>query len=309
MVNIKTVSLTGASGFVGKNLSDFLCSNNYFCQDLSREDLNPVRDDLLCSSDALIHLAGKAHDLMNVKGFEDYYVANTQLTKNIYDTFLKSDVNVFIFVSSIKAVSDSSKFELSEDYIPIPKTNYGKSKLLAEQYILSKEIPEGKRVYILRPSMIHGPGNKGNLNLLFKLISRGIPWPLGAFENKRSFCSIDNLIFIIKELIDREYIPSGVYNVADDEALSTNDVISILAESMNKTPKIWDISQNLIRSLAKMGDFLHLPLTTERLKKLTESYLVSNKKIKNVIGLDFPITAKDGLLKTFKSLDSKNLKK
>jgi hypothetical protein len=49
--------------------------------------------------------------------------------------------------------------------------------------------------------MIHGAGNKGNLNLIYKLFSKGIPWPLGAFDNKRSFCSIDNLMFIIKELI------------------------------------------------------------------------------------------------------------
>jgi len=86
---------------------------------------------------------------------------------------------------------------------------------LAEQYILSQPIPEGKRVYILRPCMIHGPGNKGNLNLLYSLVTKGFPWPLGLFENSRSYLSIENLCFIIKELIDREDIPSGVYNVAN----------------------------------------------------------------------------------------------
>jgi nucleoside-diphosphate-sugar epimerase len=149
--------------------------------------------------------------------------------------------------------------------------------------------------------MIHGPGNKGNLNLLYKLASKGIPSPLGAFENKRSFCSIDNLMFIVKELIERDDIPSGVYNLADDEALSTNDVISILAESQNKKPKIWNVPKDLIKSLAKLGDVFRLPLTTERLKKLTESYVVSNQKIKTVIGKPLPVSAKNGLLKTFNS--------
>jgi nucleoside-diphosphate-sugar epimerase len=97
-------------------------------------------------------------------------------------------------------------------------------------------------------------------------------------------CSIDNLMFIIKELIDREDIPSGVYNVADDKALSTSEVISILAESKNKKPKIWNFSKGLIKALAKLGDLLRLPLTTERLQKLTESYVVSNQKIKSAIG-------------------------
>jgi nucleoside-diphosphate-sugar epimerase len=193
---------------------------------------------------------------------------------------------------------------LTEEQTSNPITHYGKSKLLAEQYILSKQIPEGKRVYILRPCMIHGPGNKGNLNLLYKLVSKGIPWPLGSFGNKRSFCSIDNLMFIIKELIDREDIPSGVYNVADDEALSTNEVISILAESKNKKPRIWKISNGFLEALSKLGDILRLPLTTERLQKLTESYVVSNQKIKKAIGKPLPISSKDGLLKTFNSFQT-----
>ena len=155
--------------------------------------------------------------------------------------------------------------ELTEDCIPNPITHYGKSKLLAEQYILSKEIPLGKRVYILRPGMIHGPGNKGNLNLLYKIVSRGIPWPLGAYENKRSFCSIDNLCFIIQELIENENIPSGVYNVADDEPQSTNELISLIAVSQGRKTRIWNLPKSIINSIAKFGNLIKLPLNTERL--------------------------------------------
>jgi nucleoside-diphosphate-sugar epimerase len=149
--------------------------------------------------------------------------------------------------------------------------------------------------------MIHGPGNKGNLNLLYQLVSKGIPWPLGAFENKRSFCTIDNLMFIIKELIDREDIPSGVYNIADDEALSTNEVISVLAESQNRTPKIWKVPKGLIQIIAGIGNLFRLPLNEERLQKLTDSYVVSNQKIKSAVGKPLPVSSKKGLLKTFKS--------
>ena len=307
MHNISSILLTGGSGFVGQNLSKFLTKYNYAIQFLSREDLDPVNNDFFSSSDALIHLAGKAHDLLNLKGFEEYYLANTQLTKNIYDAFLKSDIKVFVFVSSIKALSDRSELALSEDCLPDPKTHYGKSKLLAEQYILSKPIPLGKRVYILRPCMIHGNGNKGNLNLLYKVIANRIPWPLGYFENKRSFCSIDNLLFIIKELIEREDITSGVYNIADDETLSTNEVISILAKSQNRTPIIWKLPKRVINLIAKVGDVLNLPLDSERLTKLTESYVVNNNKIKSAIGKPLPISAEDGLVKTFQSFKSKKV--
>ena len=238
---------------------------------------------------------------------EEYYKVNTVLTKTVFDAFLDSEAKVFITLSSVKAVADGLKGALTEVHTPDPITHYGKSKLLAERYILSKGIPKGKRVYILRPCMIHGAGNKGNLNLLYKLVSKGIPWLLGAFENKRSFCSIDNLMFIIKELIEREDIPSGVYNIADNEALSTNDVISILAESQSKKPKIWNVPKGLIESLAKLGDVLRLPLTTERLQKLTESYVVSNQKLKKYIGKPFPVSARDGLLKTFQSFKIKTI--
>jgi nucleoside-diphosphate-sugar epimerase len=198
-------------------------------------------------------------------------------------------------------VADIVQGELTEETIPNPITDYGKSKLLAEQYIFSKELPEGKRVYVLRPCMIHGPGNKGNLNLLYKLVSKGIPGPLGAFENNRSFCSIDNLMFIFKELIEREDIPSGIYNVADDVPLSTNELIGLIAQSQHRKVKVWKISSSLIEKIARIGDKFRLPLNSERLQKLTSSYVVSNAKIKEAIGKPLPVSSRDGLMKTFKS--------
>jgi nucleoside-diphosphate-sugar epimerase len=288
-----SIFLTGSSGFVGVNLIEYFSSSKFY--KYQRE--TPIE----INQDIVIHLAGKAHDIKKTSNSDEYYQVNTELTKKVFDAFLTSNAKVFITLSSVKAVADEVDGVLTEEYIPNPTTHYGKSKLLAEQYILSKEIPEGKRVYILRPCMIHGPGNKGNLNLLYKFVSKGIPWPLGSFNNKRSFCSIDNLIFIIKELIDREGIPSGVYNVADDKVLSTNEVISILTESQNKKPKIWKVPKGLIKSFSKLGDILRLPLTTERLQKLAESYEVSNQKIKFAIEKDLPVSAKDGLLKTFNS--------
>jgi nucleoside-diphosphate-sugar epimerase len=295
------VSITGSNGFVGKNFINYFKQYQIIVDEFSRYDLNNFHPRLFNKSENIIHLAGKAHDHKNTITPDEYYQINTELTKTVFDAFLDSDAKVFITLSSVKAVADEVDGVLSEDVIPNPITHYGKSKLLAEQYILSKLIPEGKRVYILRPCMIHGPRNKGNLNLLYKFVSRGIPWPLGAFENQRSFCSIYNLMFIIKELIEREDIPSGVYNVADDEALSTNEVISLLATSQNRKPNIWILPKGLIKAFAKLGDLLQLALTTERLQKLTESYVVSNQKIKSAIGKNLQVSAKDGLLKTFNS--------
>lgn len=149
--------------------------------------------------------------------------------------------------------------------------------------------------------MIHGPSNKGNLNLLYKLVAQGLPWPLGAFKNQRSFLSVENLSFVIKELLNNEVIPSGIYNVADDQSLSTNELIKLLERSLGKKCRIYNIPSSWIRNFAKFGDYLHLPLNSERLKKLTENYLVSNQKIVTAIGKPLPVNAKEGLLKTFES--------
>ena len=289
-----SIYLTGASGFVGKNITEFFKDTKTIVKATRNTSIE-------FEEQVVIHLAGKAHDLKNVSSSDEYYKVNTELTKEIFDAFLTSEAKVFITLSSVKAVADEVDGELTEDATPYPITHYGKSKLLAEQYILSQLILEGKRVYILRPCMIHGPGNKGNLNLLYSLISKGLPWPLGLFENSRSYLSIENLCFIIKELINREDIPSGVYNVADDVPLSTNEVIKMIAESRGKKARILSLSKNLIKVLASVGDLLKLPLNSERLKKLTESYVVSNAKIKKALRKQLPVSSKDGLMRTFKS--------
>lgn len=292
-----SIFVTGHSGFIGNFIIKFFQSKYIFEKHNRNSQIN-------INQDIILHLAGKAHDLKNVLSPDDYYKVNTDLTKDIFDAFLESDAKVFITLSSVKAVADEVIAELNEDVIPNPITHYGKSKLLAEQYILSKEIPHGKRVYILRPCMVHGPGNKGNLNLLYKIVSYGFPWPLGKFSNSRSYLSIENLCFVINELIEREDIISGVYNVSDDVPLSTNEVIKIISESKGETPKILNINTHFISLLAFVGDFLKLPLNSERLAKLTESYLVSNRKIKSAIGKPMPISSKAGLLKTFQSFSS-----
>jgi nucleoside-diphosphate-sugar epimerase len=291
------IGITGSTGFVGKNLKKYLL-NEYKIVEIFRNNYK------FNNINTIIHLAGKAHDLKNASNIEDYYVVNTELTKIVYDAFLLSNAKIFIIISSIKAAADSIESILTENYIPNPISHYGKSKLLAEQYILSKEIPLDKRVYILRPCMIHGPGNKGNLNLLYTFISKGLPWPLGAFENRRSYCSIDNLCFIINELIKNDSIPSGIYNIADDEPLSTKDLIKSMAEIQSIKFHIWNIPQSIIKLISKFGDFLKLPFNSERLNKLTETYIVSNTKIKMAIKKSLPISAKEGIIKTLNSFNS-----
>lgn len=298
------ILITGIHGFVGSNLVEALREEHTIygldiifpekvgvSKTYSWNDLNS-----LPQIDVIIHLAGKAHDTKNQTDAQIYFDINTGLTQKIYDWFSKSEATKFIFFSSVKAAADQVEGEiLTEDIIPTPKGPYGESKIAAENYILSNKC---KSTYILRPCMIHGPGNKGNLNLLYSIIKKGIPWPLGAFKNKRSFTSIDNLVFIIEELINKSIV-DGIYNVADDQSLSTNELITIICESLNKRSFIISINENLVKYIAKIGTHFQLPLNNERLQKLTENYVVSNVKIKNALGItDMPLSAQAGLKRT-----------
>lgn len=296
------VVITGSSGFVGLNLQKYL-ADEYQTQNLS---IRYVADQSITfDSDAVIHLAGKAHDLKKNTDSQKYYEANYKLTMQVFDAFLTSNASIFIFLSTVKAVADSVDGVLTEESLPNPKTHYGISKHYAEDYILSKKLPKNKKVYILRPCMIHGEGNKGNLNLLYNLVSKGLPWPLGSFQNKRSFLSIENLCFVIKELLYNENVASGIYHLCDDKTLSTNELVNLIATTLGKRSKIWNVNTSFIKYTARIGDFLNLPLNTERLSKLTESYIVSNEKIVTALGKSLPISSQTGLIKTFESFRTK----
>ncbi|MEJ2883666.1 NAD-dependent epimerase/dehydratase family protein [Pedobacter sp. GR22-6] len=286
------ILITGSSGFVGQNLIKYLSAKFNF--DITRVSRSELISADFSDTFAVVHLAGKAHDLKNSSNANEYYKVNYELTKGLFDKFLSSDAKKFIFISSVKAAADTVDGILTEDVFPSPVTDYGKSKLMAEQYIQSQILPIGKFYYILRPCMIHGPGNKGNLNLLYKFVQKGIPYPLASFDNKRSFLSVGNLCFVIVKLLQQE-VASGIYNVADDDPLSTTDVIRLLANSSNKKPKLWAVCSRIILGLAKLGDIFKLPLNTERLNKLTENYIVSNAKVKDALGVNLPLNVEDGL--------------
>ena len=329
------ILITGVHGFVGSNLVTYLAKENeiYGLDIVAPEKRGVAKtyswDDLDKSGEipeveAIIHLAGKAHDTKNQSAAEVYFKVNTGLTQKIFDWYLAHPTaKKFIQFSTVKSAADRVEGEfLTEDCIPTPVGPYGESKIAAENYIIEKFAPEalkrpfhdftdedavvdGKKVYIMRPCMIHGPGNKGNLNLLYGVVSKGIPWPLGAFENRRSFTSIGNLQEVIKGLLTKD-APSGIYHMGDDEALSTNELIEVICSALGKKAHIWNIPRGLMNGFAKMGDVLHLPLNSMRMQKLTENYVVSNAKIKAALGMkEMPVRAKDGLRETIKSFAEK----
>ena len=311
------ILITGVHGFVGSNLVAYLAKDNEIygldiiapekegvAKTYSWDDLDA---DIIGGVDAIIHLAGKAHDTKNQAAAEVYFKVNRDLTIKIFDYFCAHpNIKKFVFFSTAKAAADKVDGVLTEDVVPVPVGPYGESKIAAERYILDalesrKDELADRGVYILRPCMIHGPGNKGNLNLLYSVVRKGIPWPLGAFENRRTFTSIENICVAVNGVLTQD-VESGIYNMGDDEALSTNELIEEICKSLGKKARIWRLPKGLMTGIAKVGGWLHLPLNPMRLQKLTENYVSSNAKIKAALGVDkMPVDAREGLQRTLES--------
>ena len=128
-----------------------------------------------------------------------------------------------------------------------------------------------------------------------------MPYPFAKYRNKRSFVSVENLCFIINELIDNKKIKSGIYNIADDMPLSTVNLVEIIGEVFGKPTKVLSLPKFFVNIIAKIGDILPLPINSERLQKLTENYIVSNQKIKNQLQKELPLSAEKGIEKTIAS--------
>ena len=314
--------ITGVHGFVGSNLVNALSKEHdiYGLDIIAPEKTGVIKtfswDDLdaerVPAVDGIIHLAGKAHDTKNQATADVYFKVNRDLTIKIFGYFTQHfGIKKFVFFSTAKAAADKVDGLLTEDVVPTPVGPYGESKIAAEKFILScmGQRPsqfEGRGVYIFRPCMIHGPGNKGNLNLLYSLVKKGIPWPLGAFENRRTFTSVENICFAVNGVLTKD-VPSGIYNMGDDEALSTNELIEEICKSLGKKAYIWKLPKGLMTGIAKIGGWLHLPLDPERLRKLTENYISSNAKIKAALGIErMPVDAREGLKVTLDSFNEKN---
>lgn len=312
---MKRVLITGITGFIGSNLvrhfsdqSDIVIFGHSRDSKKAATQLKDNRVEMIAAFnaqildekniDTVIHLAGIAHDLSNKYEPADYDHFNFENTKKVFDEFVKSKAKQFIFFSSIKAAVDTSSVPATETIAPTPTTAYGKSKQRAEKYIQSVQLDPLKRAHILRPCMVHGRGNKGNLNLLYRYAKLGVPFPFGSFENKRSFLSIDNLIFFIQVLFAKD-IPSGIYHLSDGGYVSTTELYTIISKELGKTPRIWNVPTGLIRFLfALIGK-------KTMLNKLTESMLVSNNKIMQYPNAPLPLDIREGLKKTVRSFDKK----
>lgn len=271
---MQTVLITGASGFVGNAVCGALlergdnvlamarrplCFSSPRLETLLVEDISavPTSDfDVLSRVDAIVHCAGRAHKLEDdaLDSLNEYRRVNTDLTVTLARAAADAGVKRFVFVSSIGVNgtrSSASPFR-AED-LPAPATPYTRSKLEAEEGLLSLGQETAMTIHIVRPPLIYGRDvTGGNLALLARLVSKGWPLPFGALNAPRSFVARDNVVDLLIHLVQHPAPPSGVYLVADSETVSTTIFIRAMAEAMGLRARLVPVPARLLEWMANL---------------------------------------------------------
>jgi UDP-glucose 4-epimerase len=208
-------------------------------QVLSGIDLRNVtiRNIDLSSTDVIVHLAGKAHE-MNPIPDEIYYQVNFEMTKELADHARDSGVKQFVHISSTKVYGDEIDHVLNEFSNCHPADPYGKSKRMAEEYLLSLH-SDSFRVAIVRPPLVYGPRVKGNMIKLLQLAERNIILPLGRIGNKRSMVFVDNLVALINKVITEK--ASGIFVAGDSRPVSTDELVVLMRKCLGRSPGLVSI--------------------------------------------------------------------
>ena len=229
----KTIMVTGASGFIGKNFIEKYCEE-YEIKTVNLR-ITDVENINFEGIDTVLHLAGLAHQMSGAPE-DKYYEINRDLTKKVAEIAKERGVKHFVFYSTVKVYGFDGDIEnhdivLNENSPCFPNDPYGKSKYEAEN-ILKKLENSNFKVAIIRPPMVYGAGVKGNMLNLIKLVDKIPVLPFDYEENKRTIVGITNLLYMTKLIIDKE--AGGIYLATDGEPVSIKDIVEAIEEGLNK---------------------------------------------------------------------------
>jgi nucleoside-diphosphate-sugar epimerase len=241
------IKIIGASGFVGTRLLDLLLDQKKEVQNIDKNP-SPFHNEITTISDVRnteelkVQLFGAEHVVLLAAEHRDdvspsslYYDVNVQGMKNVLEAMDKNGVRKIIFTSSV-AVYGLNKENPDEQYPTDPFNHYGKSKLQAEQVLKDwyQKDPEKRQVQILRPTVIFGERNRGNVYNLLKQIASGSFMMIGKGRNQKSMAYVGNIVAFINHLLDTEKACFEVYNYVDNPDLSMNDLTSIVSKKTGK---------------------------------------------------------------------------
>lgn len=305
--------LTGASGFVGKEILSRLCNSSaYKLRTLSRRVIPDLPanvemaliDDLSTHSDfskelsgvkVVIHAAGRAHilDEKHQSPASAYRNVNVNATLSLANQAIKSHVKRFIYISTIKVNGESTPAGIpyTADDLPAPQDAYARSKYEAEQELLALKHSSKMEIVIIRPPLIYGPGVKANFLSLLDAIARGVPFPLGSIRNRRSLIALDNLVDLIVTCVYHPAAANQIFLASDGDDISTPDLVRRMAQAMGRSARLLPIPPSLlILGASFLGKH-------NKIQRVCESLQIDIGKTRELLGWTPPISIDEGLAK------------
>ena len=300
-----TALVTGASGFIGRVLSQTLVEEGERVSGLMRTpQLGPwhrlikldlsvevIPNNALEGIDTVFHLAGRAHAIAERQPQEElYHRVNAKGTQNLIEASIRNGVKRFVLFSSVKAMGDGTVNCQDESAMCSPSSAYGRSKLDAERLVLKAGKESDLHVVVLRLPLVYGPGVKGNLaSMLAAIASNRFP-PLKITENKRSMIHVADVARAARAVIATETSVGQIYIITDGVAYSTTTIYKLMCAALNKSPPRWHVPLWILRAMARFGDTYgfvsgrRFPIDSHTLCRLTESAWYSSEKIREQLG-------------------------
>jgi nucleoside-diphosphate-sugar epimerase len=253
------VAITGASGFVGRALcaglgAGFACRACYRVTPTEPAGDSYVTGDIgdgtdwipaFAGADAVVHTVARTHVLgdRGTDAIAEYRRINVEGTSILARRAAEAGVRRFVFLSSIKVNGEMTPPDrpFRETDAPAPADAYGISKLEAELALHAMAAETGLDIVILRPPLIYGPGAKGNLVRLMRLVDKGLPLPLGSVRNRRSMIGLDNLVSAVASCLTAQKAAGKTYLVSDQDDLSTPELVTLIANSMGRRASLWPV--------------------------------------------------------------------
>ena len=285
------ILVTGATGFVGQHLIEYLKLDGYNIKAIARK-LIPGVDTVICDFfndsipentlkgiDVVFHLAGYAHDLKSESGIEQtYQKINVDITSKLLLLSVKNNVKKFIFVSSVKAGGVSKQGKCAtEKSLSEPDGVYGKTKREAELKVLEAGRKFDIHVSILRPALIYGPKVKGNLQLMMQGIKKGWFPPLPEIGNRRSMIHVDDIVRALLFLSNNKKSNGEVFIATDGRVYSSRNIYEIMCHVLDKNIPNWSVPRLLFNAIARLSSGFKY-----KIDKLLGDECYSSKKLQSL---------------------------
>ena len=296
---MKRVIVTGARGFVGKALMNQLIKDGYQVFPVSFTNFLQETPCSLPEADICIHLAARVH-VMNdshPNPIEEYRRINFDGTKLLAEFAHRAGVKRFIYMSTVKAVAESSLCNkpLTVSTTPAPTDPYAISKLESENYLLDFAKTSGMEVVVIRPPLVYGNGVKANFLSLIRAAQKRIPMPFLGIKNLRSLVSLHNLVSFISCTITHPSAANQVFFVSDGEDVSIADLYKKISIAFGILPRVFFVPVFVLRGLAFVIG------KEAAVDRLCESLQVDISKNKTILGWVPPYSLEEGLSEMVKS--------